>query len=81
MEDFVVVDVLQGKTYLREPVKELVFGEVVRSAVLVGLGQALFELGVEVSAVSKVHDDAEFFLFWLAVYFNKTNDVWVIKNF
>lgn len=74
MKDFTIVYMLDGKTYLREPIKDLVFIEELFAFLFLRDGFG------EISAFGKFHDDFEFVLFG-DIDFDKLDDVGMVEVF
>jgi hypothetical protein len=74
MEDFTIVDMLNGETNLSKPIEDLAFVEELFAFLFLRDGFG------EVSALGKFHDDFEFVLFG-DVDFDKFDDVGMVKVF
>ena len=71
MNDFPVMDMLHAETQLRKPVQNLTFRE--------WTTHLLFNFAREISAIRKVHYDAQLALLGF-VNFDEFDDVWMLQD-
>jgi hypothetical protein len=79
MEDLAVMTVLEGETYLSEPIKDLILCEIVELASTRLALVLIFDLSLQIPVVSVVHHDAKLALLGF-IDFAEADDVWVIEH-